>query len=218
MKKTIIIILSLVIVSASLLSACSDGIVGFGQSTSAVTADGESEKKIRELEAKISAILEDHQLSAAESKKEIEKLRAQLEELISKQATEKPSEAQSDAAESKFSYVIANGVATITSIDSDEENIVIPYVIDGYKVYSISSEAISSKTLRSVVVSAGIEKIDWFAFKNCPLLQSVTIPDTVHTIGYGAFEAASSAFVIRCSKDSFAHRYAQSYGITYDLT
>jgi hypothetical protein len=75
-----------------------------------------------------------------------------------------------------------------------------------------------SKTVESIIISSGIEKIDWFAFKNCPNLVSVTIPDTVNSIGYGAFDNSSKSFVIRCSRDSFAHRYAQSYGLTYDIT
>lgn len=219
MKKTIIIILSLLVISVALLSACAGDFAGFGKSTSSTPqSEDANDKLIKELEAKISAILEGHQLSEAESKKEIEKLKAEIESLKSDKSTEKPSEDQSDAEKVSFSYSLLNGVATITEIVSDEENIIVPYIIDGYKVHSIASEAFSSKNIKSIVISVGIEKIDWFAFKNCPALLSVSIPDTVNSIGYGAFDNASSGFVIRCSKDSFAHRYAQSYGITYDIS
>ena len=132
-------------------------------------------------------------------------------------ATEKETE-KGTTSSTEFKYTITNGMANITEIITIEENIVIPYTLDGYKVYSIGSEVLSSRTVKSISVSSGIEKIDWFAFKNCTALTSVSLPDTINSIGYGAFDNASSSFVLRCSRDSFAHRYAQSYGITYDIT
>ena len=129
--------------------------------------------------------------------------------------TEKPTEADKQSA---FKYTLVNGLATITSIISNEENIVIPSVIDGYRVNAIGTEALSSGAVKSITISAGIEKLDWFAFKNCPALSSVSIPDSVSSIGYGAFDNASASLIIRCTRDSFAHRYAQSYGLTYDIT
>lgn len=219
-KKAIIIILSAIIVMSSILSACSTQ-TKVQKETQAATDAGTSanDERIKELEAMIQTILTSKELSDSESTKEIDRLKSEIEELKSQSNKQTEKDTQPSEPEQKqFKYTIVNGMASITEITSTEKNIVIPYVIDEYKVYSISSEALSSKTVESIVISTGIEKIDWFAFKNCPNLTSVTIPDTVNSIGYGAFDNASKSFIIRCSKDSFAHRYAQSYGITYDIT
>ena len=223
-KKTTIIILSLSIVISMILCACSemfgDATSGSIEQPSSTDQNQDATAKIRELEAQIVAILQDQQLSQTQSKKEIEELRAAIEKLKNDKSADAATDVSTDkpAEEETFKYAVIDGRACITQIISTEKNIVIPYTIDGYKVYSIGSEALSSSTVESIVISSGIEKIDWFAFKNCPSLSSVSIPDTVISIGYGAFDNASSSFVIRCSRDSFAHRYAKSYGITYDIS
>ena len=221
-KKTIIIILSAALVFTTLLSACT-WIPGStpSDSTEAPSTsapDGDTDAQIRALEAQIRALLQDHQLSDAQSKKEIAELRAEIEKLKSEKQSDDETEVGVKDEENIFRYTVIDGMACITQIESDEKNIVIPYLIDGYKVYSIGSDALSSASVESIVISSGIEKIDWFAFKGCPSLVSVSIPDTISSIGYGAFDGASSSFVIRCSRDSFAQRYAKSYGITYDIS
>ena len=216
-KKTVIILLSVLIVFSALFYACNSP-SGEEQSESSIPHTEEDNDKISELEAMIQAILKDHQVSEAEKNKQIEELRAELDKLRKEEeATDKETEKETTSS-TEFKYTITNGMANITEIITIEENIVIPYTLDGYKVYSIGSEVLSSRTVKSISVSSGIEKIDWFAFKNCTALTSVSLPDTINSIGYGAFDNASSSFILRCSRDSFAHRYAQSYGITYDIT
>ena len=223
-KKSIIIILSAVIVLSTILSACSFGALGqdhSGTDAPSSPSESKSEARIKELEAKIVALIQNQQISDSESQKQINALKAELEALKSKKdendtdQTDTPTDTDT---QSTFKYTLVNGLATITAINTNEENIVIPSIIDGYRVSAIGSEALSSRSIKSITISAGIEKLDWFAFKNCPALSSVSIPDSVSSIGYGAFENSSPSLIIRCSRDSFAHRYAQSYGLTYDIT
>lgn len=237
-KKTIIIIMSAAIVLSTELSACS--LIKPSASQSATDeaqnqTELSAEARIKELESKISALLQTHQLSESERQKEIAALKSELEELKKDDANKDDDEDDKTDADSGdktdedekqtekqdaevFKYSLSSGVITITAIISEEENLVIPSSIDGYRVYAIGSEALSSGKVKSITISPGIEKLDWFAFKNCPSLSSVSIPDSVSSIGYGAFDNASSSLIIRCARDSFAHRYSQSYGLTYDIS
>lgn len=221
-RKPIIIILSALTLVLTLTCACVGDLTdNSAQSEKPQESDGEAElqRSIRELEAQIRALLQDQQLSSAESKKEIAALRAEIERLKGEGSTEETTDETDDKNDTEiFKYTVENGTASITKILTDEKNIVIPNVIDGFRVTAISGEALSSDKVESIVISSGIEKIDWFAFKGCPSLVCVTVPDSVISIGYGAFDNASGSFVIRCSRDSFAHRYAKSYGITYDIS
>ena len=220
-KKVIIIFASALLLLSAIFSSCS--LSNFSnaqkQRSSDTQASGTNQETIKELEAKLKALLKDQQNTETKNQKEIENLKAEIEKLKEKSSnTQKASDIKStEKDENIFKYTVNNGVATITEIHTKEKNIVIPYTIDGYKVYCIGSEALSSASVESIIVSSGIEKLDWFAFKNCTSLVSVSLPDTVSSIGYGAFDNVSKSFVLRCSKNSFAHRYAQSYGITYDL-
>lgn len=92
---------------------------------------------------------------------------------------------------------------------------VIPSQIDGFDVYSITSNAFEKYSFKSVIISEGVEVIDWFAFYNCKNLTSITIPSSVRRIGYSAFDGCGKNFTIYCHADSFAQSYAKSYGIPY---
>ena len=218
MKKRIIVIISLFICISALLSSCSYIHQKEESSHSDVkeTDDQKSnEEKIKELEAQIVTLLQSQQISESERKKEIALLKAEIENLKKEEESTLNSD-QATEAPSIFKYTLNGYKATITHIDTDEESILIPSVIDGHAVTSIGSNVISSQTLKRVVLSDGIETIDWFAFADCPLLSSVSIPTSITSIGYGAFDGCSKALTIECEKDSFAMKYAQSYGVKYN--
>ena len=219
-KKNIIILLSLFIILLTVISACN--VQTPAPSDTQAPSATEDSAKIKELENQIILLMQNQQLSDNERKKEIAALEEEIKKLKEEKKetsqiiqTEAPTETE---APKVFKYVIEGGKAVITSIDSDEEIIVIPATIDGYRVYSIGSEALRSALVKQVVISEGIEKLDWFAFRNCIALSSVTIPASVTSIGYGSFDNTARGLTIVCARDSFAHRYAQSYGLTYDIT
>ena len=165
----------------------------------------------------------------AEQQKEIQKLQETINELknqlptqstaTSDTATSESSSSHSDSTESeaRFLYSQSNGSAIITGYTGSDAHLVIPSEIDGYPVIAIGDSAFSSQTLKSVIVSNGIEKLDWFAFRDCPALISITLPDSVTSIGYSAFAPQSKSFTIYCHNDSFAHKYAKSYGWSYAI-
>ena len=214
-KNHYIIIASLLIILVTLISSCniqsqSQGDNSDGSQTTSADA------KIKELEAQIIQLMQDQQLSENEQKKEIAKLQAEIEQLRS---TETQTEsANTDETEKALLYIVENGKAIITSIKTNEESFTVPAVIDGYQVSAIGTDAVKSSSLEKLIISSGIEKIDWFAFRNCLSLSTISIPDSVTSIGYGAFDNTSKSLTINCKRDSFAHKYAQSYGITYDIT
>ena len=221
-KKNIIILLSLLIILVTLISACTvKNPEQPSTDTQAPTASN-TDAKIKELEDQILLLIQSQELSGNELKQEIALLNSEIQKLKETQETPKESTQTPNSTETEapsiFKYTLEGGKATITSINSDEGAIIIPSLIDGYQVYAIGSEALASSSVRTVVISDGIEKLDWFAFRNCISLSSITIPSSVTSIGYGAFDNTAKTLTIQCVRDSFAHRYAQSYGLTYDIT
>lgn len=218
-KKLFTIILSFIICITPILSSCT-----YGQSDEQASKQTDSEIKnqskdeIKELESQILTLLQNQQISETERQKEISALRAEIDALkkpLKETASESESESESKAP-SIFKYTLNGYKATITAINTDAESIVIPSVLDGHAVIAVGSNVLQSKSTKRIVISSGIESLDWFAFKDCSALVLVSIPETVTSIGYGAFDGAQKRLTIECAKNSFAMKYAQSYGLKYD--
>lgn len=223
-KKSIIIIISALLVVLILLSACGKVFGGGGSSDASQggtqSAETSNEGRIRELEAQIIALMQSQQLSETERKKEIAALNEEINRLKNSASTEETKKPQGNEAApvDSFKYTLDGGRAIISEINAVGDTVTIPSSIDGYQVYSIGSEALRSSSVKSVIISDGIEKLDWFAFRGCSALSSISIPNSVSSIGYGAFDNTAKSLTILCTRDSFAHKYAQSYGFTYDIT
>lgn len=216
--KNIIITLCLIICLATALSSCSYLNQGKESShESSLETSKSNEARIKELEAQIITLLQTQQISESERKKELSILKAELESLKNQsKETEKQTEKESDGPR-VFEYTLDGYRATITKINTDGESIIIPSVIDGHAVVSIAGSALSSTTVKRIVLSDGIESLDWFAFKGCPSLSFISIPASIKSIGYGAFDGTPKSLTIECEKDSFAMKYAQSYGLKYEI-
>lgn len=114
----------------------------------------------------------------------------------------------------KFIYTEASKTAIISGYTGSATVVTVPESIDGYKIVGIADKAFDKNTaVTEISLPKGIESIGWFAFRGCSSLQTVSIPDSVTAIGYGAFDACTSKLKILCSTDSYAHRYAVSYGL-----
>ena len=114
-----------------------------------------------------------------------------------------------------FTYIIENGGVTITGYNGKLTTVNIPNKIEHLPVLKIGEHAFADSKIKSVSIPATCTEIDWFAFYGCYALTAVYIASDVKTIGYGAFDSCSKSITIYCERDSFAEKYAQSFGISY---
>ena len=103
-------------------------------------------------------------------------------------------------AASDFSYTLdANGNATITAYNGSQTNLTIPSTIDGHKVLSIGAHAFDESrnstnghTMKNLVISEGIERIELLAFQKCANLETVSLPESLNFIDMQAFLECSN--------------------------
>ncbi len=166
-----------------------------------------------------------YQLEISTLEATIASLKAQIESILDTQ-TQKPSDTGNQGQNNQsqnnqtgteiqgnqFTYVKENGGITITKYTGKNTEVEIPQSIDGQRVLCIGESAFASSDVKSVIISEGVQKIDWFAFQACTQLVEITIPASVTKIEYGAFDYAKPSFVIKCAKGSFVEAYAKSWG------
>ena len=117
--------------------------------------------------------------------------------------------------EIEFEYIKENGGITITKYTGKQTSVQIPNYIEQLPVLKIGENAFSDTKVKSITLPAGCLEIDWFAFYGCYALTTIYIPSNVKSIGYGAFDSCSKSLSIYCEKNSYAQKYAQSFGISY---
>ena len=164
---------------------------------------------IAELERKLA----EERATFAQSETTLKQTIAELEQkLATLSATQAPPQDSEDSV--KFRYRVENGNAVITGYEGNAALLTIPDKLDGYPVVSIGERAFEGANVAAVVLPDGLQDIGWFAFYNCHKLLNVTIPASTSTIGYAVFDGCG-ALTLYCPKDSYAERYARSYGLTY---
>ncbi|MBO5939034.1 MAG: leucine-rich repeat protein [Clostridia bacterium] len=217
--QNVLILLSILLTFACLFSSCNadKSILPDADETQSTN---EYDLNIQALENQILALQQNQQLSELERQKELEHLQSLLAQL-KEETTKEPDDSTSNNSDNsatpsgKFLYNLEGEDAIITGYTGTEEQMVIPAMIDGYAVREIADNAFSSKQLKSVIITNGITKIGWFSFQNCPSLASVTIPNSIESIGYSAFPSQNKNFTVYCQSNSFAQQYAKSYGIPH---
>ena len=89
--------------------------------------------------------------------------------------------------ENDGTYAVS-GIGTCTDI-----NIVIPSVVDGYRVTKIAPDAFKdSATIISIIIPDSVTSIGGYAFESCTSLKSIDIPNSVTTIGDRVFRYCES--------------------------
>lgn len=124
-------------------------------------------------------------------------------------------EPKDDDEASEFEYKKENGGITITKYIGQKTTVQIPSKIEQLPVLKIGENAFADTKVKSVTLPSSCEEIDWFAFYGCYALTTVYISENVKAIGYGAFDSCSKSLTLYCERDSYAQKYAKSFGISY---
>ena len=183
---------------------------------------------IKVLEDQILELKQNQYISESKRTEEILRLEALIEELklggklptednSYTEGTDTDTDTEESHTEARFIYEVENGSAILTGYTGDDTELTLPSFIDGYAVTEIADDTFISDTLKAIVIPEGVKKIGWFAFKNCSALYTVTIPQSVEEIGYSAFPSRLGGFSVICPSNSFAAKYAASYGISATL-
>ncbi len=114
-----------------------------------------------------------------------------------------------------FTYEISNGEVTITEYVGDDTEVEIPSTIEGYPVTSIGYGAFYENGLTSITIPDSVTSIGEEAFYGCESLTSVTIPDSVTSIGYSAFEGCSNLESITIPDSVTSIGWGAFYGTAY---
>ena len=173
-------------------------------------------EKIIVLQTELVKLNEKYEEYADNSNKRLEELTYEVEALKKEESETTVPDTVPEKKE--FVYDVQGDVATLTGYDGSETILVIPSHIDGYPIIKIGEKSLAASKLTTVIISDGVKEIDWFAFMGSPFLCNVTIPKSVTKIGYSAFDGCSSSLTIYCERGSYAHSYAESFGIPYVLT
>ena len=167
------------------------------------------------MEEKLAVIVSQQKKENAEQRTEIEMLRKEIDILKNKSEDNADTGMETQPVGEKFTYIISDNGAIITGYTGKDTYIVIPSHVDGYAVSGIGESAFAYSKVNTVIISEGIKTVDWFAFYACPTLTSITLPKSIESIGYSAFEGASANFTVYCYSKTYSHDYVKSYGISH---
>ena len=93
--------------------------------------------------------------------------------------------------------LLSDNTATLSEYLGDSTNVVIPSEIDGHKVTELFSTFDSNKSIVSVTIPDTVLTVGYEAFYECSSLQYVLFSDSVKTIEDGAFQNCTSLEEIR---------------------
>lgn len=188
------------------------------------------EALIEELRAELLKEKEDRYISDHEYKTRLEELEAALkawEEATKPTDTPTggtpetepqetiPEETSPEVPANEFNYRLENGTVTITAYKGTAKAVVVPTEIDGYPVTAVDDHAFQNTGITSVILPGTVTSIGWFAFYGCFGLELVAIPASVTDISYAAFDGCPNLTLL-CPADSYAARYAVSFGLKHE--
>ena len=97
----------------------------------------------------------------------------------------------------EWTYSVANGEATITGYSGSGGAVVIPSEVNGIPVRQVGNGSrpifgYSNTSVTSITIPDSVTSIGKYAFSGCNSLTSITIPDSVTSIGESAFGICTS--------------------------
>lgn len=126
-----------------------------------------------------------------------------------------------DNTDNKYTVNFLNSKNVITGYNGLDADLIIPAAIEGKKIYAIFGKYTSTDsvpfggktTLRSVVISEGIEMLYDGAFRSCTSLESVSIPASITRLGNdkcGVFARCSNLTDVRFAEGSRIDKFEKS--------
>lgn len=126
-------------------------------------------------------------------------------------------ETETTTDETSFTYEIHNGGAVILSYKGTARHVAVPSQLDGHPVTAIGDSAFKNTDVVSVTLPDTVTSVGWFAFYGCQSLKAVVIPASVSRIDYAAFDGCPSVTLV-CPANSYAAKYAAAFGLNYSHT
>ncbi len=154
-----------------------------------------------------------YQIRIAELENELRQLRGANEQAQTPAATAAAEGGGAEAAGMTFTYRVENGTATVTGYRGDTAFVQVPAALDGYPVTKIGQRAFEGSDVTVVELPDCVREVDWFAFYGCAKLLYVSLPAGIERLGYAVFDECPHVTVL-CAPDSYAARYAKSYGLS----
>ena len=113
---------------------------------------------------------------------------------ISEQITASAEGETKTAGKFKYTIEVVNNqkVARINQYTGKSRKVVVPAKVNGIKVFAIDTCTFyNKKGIENIVISNGISYIGSTVFDNCKNLKSITIPDSVHSMGGNSFSGTA---------------------------
>lgn len=95
-------------------------------------------------------------------------------------------------AQAQFTVTTNDGAITITGYSGGAEAVIIPAMIDGHPVVAIGQEAFAFTDVAGVTIPDSITSIGYEAFDACTNLSAVTMPNSITNIAQYAFFRCSA--------------------------
>jgi uncharacterized repeat protein (TIGR02543 family) len=116
---------------------------------------------------------------------------------------------------SELTYTVSGGCVTISAYTGTETAIVIPAWINEYPVTIIADSAFKNNTaITSVTIPETVKSVGNYAFDGCSSLSLITIPSSVTSIGYNAFYGCKNLYSITIPSSVTLIKDETFYGCT----
>lgn len=94
--------------------------------------------------------------------------------------------------EGDYEFTEKDGGAYIITCTASDSKLTVPETLDGLPVRGTYPSAFSSCTAEEIILPDGMESLREMSFYNCTYLKSITLPQSMKTIGNNCFDSCTS--------------------------